>query len=139
MPITVALAIGFDPWLFEAQRAAWRSAGYFVTATGSIEEAIRYFRCGDFDLVLLDNSIPRGTRDTLSSLLRTSGSLVPVYCAADSSGNIEEFRLAVTDGPHSLAGWIGRLAVTPSRKLPVSAAKETSTRKLDEWFYRLRA
>ncbi len=139
MPIIIALAIGFDPWLFESQRTAWRSAGCFVTATGSIEEAIGHFSHGDFDLVLLDHSIPSATRDNLTSLLRRSGSLIPTYCPVDSSGNVDGFKRAVTDGPHALAQWIGGLSAIQARKPPVNASREADPDKLDDWFYRLRA
>jgi hypothetical protein len=36
MAITVVLAIGSDPWLFELQRSALRSAGYFVTTVSTV-------------------------------------------------------------------------------------------------------
>ena len=139
MPINIALAIGFDPWLFESQRTVWRSAGYFVTSTGSIKEAIGHFSNGDFDLVLLDHSISSAARDDLTSLLRRSGSLIPIYCSEDSSDNIYDFRRAVTDGPHALAQWIGGLSATQTRKLPVNASREAEPDTLDDWFYRLRA
>ena len=77
MPVTIALAIGFDPWLVESQRTAWRSAGCFVTGVNSVGEAIEQLRCGDFDLILLDPSIPPASRDQVTALVRACGSLIP--------------------------------------------------------------
>ncbi len=41
MPITVARAIGFDPWLFETERTVSRTARYFVTPASSVGEGNR--------------------------------------------------------------------------------------------------
>jgi CheY-like chemotaxis protein len=140
MPITIALAIGFDPWLFEAQRAAWRSAGYFVTATGSIREAIGYFRGGDFDLVLLDQSIPVASRESLTAFIRTSGSLIPIYCPTPSSGNADDCaQSAIKDEPNALLQWIGELSTIQTRKPPANAAWEGDPDTLYDWPYRLLA
>jgi CheY-like chemotaxis protein len=91
MSIAVVLAIGMDSWVLEAQRKAWRSAGYFVTSAGSIGEAIDDFQGGDFDLVLMSHSIPAQSRERLASLIRASGSRVPVVCVANSAGEGDTF------------------------------------------------
>jgi len=80
MPITIVLAIGFDPWLLESQRTAWRSAGCFVTAAKSHRDAMDHLKGGDFDLILLDQRI---NREGMTSLVRASGSLTPVVCISD--------------------------------------------------------
>lgn len=116
MPIIVALAVGFDPWLFEAQRTVWQSAHCFVTAEASMTDAIDQLKNGDFDLVLLDPSIPHVERDRLIARIRASGSSIPVVCITDSPAsaqhihspdleyvNIENLRaqnLAARDQPH---------------------------------------
>jgi DNA-binding response OmpR family regulator len=72
------LAVGFDPWLFEAQRPVWRSAGYFVTSVRSTQEAVEHLDGGDFDLVLFSESMHPEISKHLTASIRASGSLVPV-------------------------------------------------------------
>lgn len=91
MPLTVVLAVGLDSCLLEEQRAAWRSAGYYVTSTASIKEAINHFEAGDFDLVLLGHSLPEEAKERLALLIRATGSRVPLACIAVSSGHHDSF------------------------------------------------
>jgi hypothetical protein len=85
MPLTVVLAVGLDSWLLATHTRDWRSAGYFVVSAGSIGEAISLFSDGDFDLVVLGDSISIDKRERLISLIRGSGSQTPVACIGDSS------------------------------------------------------
>jgi CheY-like chemotaxis protein len=127
MAIAVVLAIGFDPWLFEAQRTVWRSAGCFVTAAGSMGDALGEFMGGDFDLVLLDHSIPAEDRDRLTYWIRASGSRTPVACITDSSGNPEDLAYStIKDEPHALPQRVGELLATQTRKPPVHGGGEPS-------------
>jgi DNA-binding NtrC family response regulator len=113
MAMTVVLTIGFDPWFFEAQRALWRSAGYFITSAGSIREAIDHVKAGDFDLVLLGNSIAAEDRERLTFLIRASGPQIPVFCIQDSSGVSDAFaEVAVRNEPRRLLQNIGKLLAT---------------------------
>ena len=52
----------------------WRSAGYIVVSADSIGEAIDHFNAGDFELVVLGDSISIESRQRLTSLIRASGS-----------------------------------------------------------------
>jgi len=125
--LAVVLAIGFDPWQIEAQRTVWRSAGCFVTAAESMREALGEFMGGDFDLVLLDHSIPAEDRDRLTSWIRASGSRTPVACITDSSGNPEDLAYStIKNEPHALPRRIGELLATQTRKPPVHADGEPS-------------
>jgi DNA-binding response OmpR family regulator len=91
MPLTVVLAVGLDSSLPTTQNAVWRSAGYVVTPAGSIGEAIDRFKNGDFDLVLLGQSIPAADREKLTFLIRTSGSHVPVICIGNACGDCDSY------------------------------------------------
>jgi DNA-binding response OmpR family regulator len=91
MPFTVVLAVGLDSSLVARQRSAWQSAGYFVTPTKSIREAIVHLREGDFDLVLLGHSIPTDSRERFTFLIRASGSHTPVVSITDSSTECDSF------------------------------------------------
>ena len=116
MPITIALAIGFDPWLLESQRTVWRSAGCFVTGTGSVREAMDQLKSGDFDMVLLDHSISLKNRDGMTSLVRASGSLIPVVCMTDLPGNADDSASSTIENePEALLQRILGLFATPKR------------------------
>jgi DNA-binding response OmpR family regulator len=91
MSLKVVLAIGVDSSLLEIQSSAWKSSGYIVTFAWSIKDAITHFRYGDFDLVLLGESLPAESRERLTFLIRASGSQVPVACIADTSSDCDRF------------------------------------------------
>ena len=76
MAVTTMLAAGVDSVHLEYQRPLWRSAGSYVTSAKSIREAIVQFRDGDFDVLLLGDSIPIEDRERLTPLIRASGSRI---------------------------------------------------------------
>lgn len=59
-----------------------QSAGYIVVPALSTEEATVRFLDGDFDLVLLDYDFPMEDREQLTSLIRESGSHIPIVSVA---------------------------------------------------------
>ena len=87
----VILAVGLDSSWTDTLSSVWQSNGYLVTSVGSIRDAIDHFRSGDFDLVLLNHSIPAESRERLTFLIRASGSHVPVASISDSSSNCDTF------------------------------------------------
>lgn len=91
MPTTIVLAVGMDSLLSATQLALWKSAGYILMSIDSIREAIRHFRTGDFDLVLLGPSVSLDHKETLTYLIRASGSRTPIVCIADSLGDHTSF------------------------------------------------
>ena len=66
MSVTVALAVGVDPCLLMADNPVMKSAGYVLISAGSVEEAIRHFKAGDFDIVLHGQLIPAEQREKLT-------------------------------------------------------------------------
>jgi CheY-like chemotaxis protein len=98
MSLKVVLAIGVDSSRLEIQSSAWKSSGYIVTFAWSIKDAITHFSYGDFDLVLLGHSLPVESRERLTSLIRASGSRVPVVYIADSSHACDRFADATVKG-----------------------------------------
>jgi len=113
---TAILAVGLDSPSTEADRRTWQSAGYFVTWTNSIREAIEWFRVGDFDMVLLGGSIPPESRERLSFLVRASGSNTPVVSITGSSKDFDSFAdAAINDEPKDVFRRIGEvLASNPA-------------------------
>jgi CheY-like chemotaxis protein len=91
MSLKVVLAIGVDSSLLETQSSAWRSSGYIVTFAWSIKEAIIHFRYGDFDLVLLGQSLSAETRERMTFLIRASGSRIPVVYVSNSPSDCDRF------------------------------------------------
>ena len=93
MALTLVLSVGLDAMLLSSRNFTLQSAGYFVVPAFSLKEAVDLFRNGDFDLVLLCQSIPAQERDRLTLWIRASGSRIPVVVV---SGNLCE-RDAFTD------------------------------------------
>jgi len=121
MSLTVVLAAGLNPSLLTNQSSVWQSAGYLVTFAGSIKEAISLFRDGDFDLVLLGNSIQADSRERLAFLIRASGSQIPVVCVADSSRDADTFADAtIRSEPIKLLEGIGEI-MTKRAKRPITS------------------
>jgi CheY-like chemotaxis protein len=128
MPITLVLAIGLDSTLFEAQRRTLQSAGYLLTSAWSMKAAIEDFQEGDFDLVVLSHSLPMESIERLTSLIRASGSRVPVVCTTDSSGDFNAFADAtVVYEPQELMREIGKVMAKEARD-PWAGSKIASRR-----------
>ncbi len=119
MSITVVLAIGMDSWVFESQRRDWQSAGFFITQAGSVREAIDDFQGGDFDLILIGDSIPAESRESLTFMIRASGSRVPVVCVTNTPSHWDSLADAtIRNQPNGLRQKIGELLVAAGAKRP---------------------
>ncbi len=94
---TVILAVGLELQETSAVRQKWQRAGYFVTWTNSIREAIEWLRVGDFDLVLLGDALSEESRERLAFLIRASGTNTPVY-SITGSPNPDAFVDVALDG-----------------------------------------
>ncbi|HTW82119.1 MAG TPA: hypothetical protein VME23_21420 [Terracidiphilus sp.] len=77
MALTFVLSVGLDRELLGTRNLVLQSAGYTVVAAYSVKEAVDRLQGGDFDLVLLCQSIPANERDRLSRWIRASGSRIP--------------------------------------------------------------
>ncbi|MGA2653442.1 MAG: hypothetical protein ABSF28_23200 [Terracidiphilus sp.] len=91
MPITVILAVGLDSMQVETHRCVWKSSGFFVIAASTVQEAISHFKAGDFDVVLLGNSLAFDKKERLTYLIRASGSKVPVVSIGDPSSDPDSY------------------------------------------------
>jgi hypothetical protein len=91
MSLTVVLAVGLDPRLLATHTGVWRTEGCFVESADSVGEAIDLFNGGDFDLVVLGDSISIESRETLTCLIRASGSQTPVAFFGNSSRDSDWF------------------------------------------------
>ena len=110
MPVTVVLAVGVDSGMLEAESALWRSKGYFFISAQTVKEAITHFHAGDFDIVLLGDSISFENRERLTFLIRALGSQTPVVCIGDQPSECESFADATFGkGFSELFAGIGKL------------------------------
>ncbi|MGA3045718.1 MAG: hypothetical protein ABSD67_03805 [Terracidiphilus sp.] len=130
MPLTVILAVGLDSWKLTAQSSVLRSAGYVIVSAKTIQDAIDHFKAGDFDLVLLDNSISVENREKLTFLIRASGSRTPVASIVHSSADYHSFADA-TLGNESLAilTGMGELLAKRSGMSVVKASTRSDTQE----------
>lgn len=127
MALTLVLSVGLDPELLGTRNLVLQSAGYTVVAAYSIKEAIHRFQEGDFDLVLLCQSITAIDRERLSCWIRASGSRIPVVSVLgrvlrgdDSSG------VTVDSAPAALLAGIKEAlaeAAKPAAKTDTASAK----------------
>ena len=91
MPLTLVLAVGLDSLSLGIRNSLLQSAGYIVVSALSLKEAANRFLDGDFDLVLLDNSLPAKDKDRITSLIRISGSHIPVVSIVSENGHDSPF------------------------------------------------
>jgi len=76
-----------------------------------------HFRDGDFDLILLGDSIPADSRERLTYLIRASGSRIPVVRLTDSSSDCDSFADAtIRNEPMRLMQNIGELMDKKGRR-----------------------
>ena len=117
---SIVLAIGFDLSLMTIRDLVLQSAGYAVVEASSLKEAVDHFQSGDFDLVLLCHSVPAGDREHLTSLIRASGSRIPIVSIARSLGECDAFaNSTLEDGPNKFVASI-RDVLTNSKKTPTA-------------------
>lgn len=77
-PVSLILIVGHDAVLLNTRAMLLESAGYIVESAYSVEEAVRRFRAGDFDLVVACHSIPDEEREGLVEMIRDGGAATPV-------------------------------------------------------------
>jgi CheY-like chemotaxis protein len=102
----IVLAVGFESSLMTARMLTLQSAGYVVVRGSSLKETVHHLQSDDFDLVLLCHSVPATDRRRLTSLIRASGSRIPIVSIAGSLSECDAFANAtLEDGPNKfLAG-----------------------------------
>ena len=118
MALTLVLSVGLDPELLGTRKLVLQSAGYTVVAAFSAQGAVDRLRAGDFDLVLLCQSIPTNEKDRLALWIRASGSRIPVISISGIPCQRDAFADATVVGdPNALLMAIGEVlinAATPA-------------------------
>ncbi len=128
MPIMMVLAVGLDAAFLELHNNALKAAGYFVSSSQSVNAAIDEFREGDFDLVLIGQSVELERRERLTSMIRETGSQVPVACVAETSSYFSTLaRASAESGQLHMMRSIGDLV---GQKKPVARASAVDSERL---------
>jgi DNA-binding response OmpR family regulator len=118
MALTVVLSIGLDPDLLRTRNLVLHSAGYTVVSAYSVKEAAVRFQAGDFDLVLLCQSLPARERDGLTWWMRASRPGIPVVTVAGglcTSGDVVA-GLTVGSEPGALLWGIRELLINAKHR-----------------------
>jgi len=97
MPLTLVLSVGLDSLILATRNVFLQSEGFIVMSVFSLKEAVDRFLTGDFDLILLDNSLPTKDRDRLTCLIRASGSRIPVVSVAPEHSHDDSFADAILE------------------------------------------
>ena len=128
----IVLAVGFESSLMTARMLALQSAGYVVVRGSSLKETVHHLQSGDFDLVLLCHSVPATDRERLTSLIRASGSRIPIVSIAGSLGECDAFANAtLEDGPNKFLAGI-REVLTKAAKTPAARTTKWEVHSLVE-------
>ena len=113
MQIFIVLVVGLHPSLPDHQRHLGQGALYLFRFASSIQEAIRHFKDGDFDAVLLGPSMTFEAKDRLTSLIRSTGSHIPIACIAGDCEERNGFAdMTVADDSNSICDGIGHLVAS---------------------------
>ena len=112
----VVLAVGVDSWLLATHSVAWRPAGFVVLSALTVRDAFDDFKAGDFDLVLLGQSLSVESKERLTFLIRSSGSRTPVVSIANPSAVCDSFADAtIRNDSKALLQGMGELLAEESR------------------------
>ena len=96
MPIVI-LSAGREPQLSRKRDQALIAAGYNVVSANNSREIINKLFNGDFDAVILCNSIPNEERRRLSSIIKSYSPSTPVILLAEMQGRKYDYGTVTTD------------------------------------------
>ncbi len=112
MSQTLVLSIGADPAVLDARNHLLRSAGYIVVSAISIKEAVRLFQNGDFDLIILCDTLPAIDRERLACFVRASGSRIPIAAISGACSECNRFAdVGIEDDPVEFLAGVRSLLV----------------------------
>ncbi len=129
-PLALILSIGLELSSYRTEdqvwgssgyhltRQVWRSNGYRVTPLDSVANALECIRNGDFDIVLLGNSVPLYDKKRLTVFVRSLGIPVRIISVTDFPADCADYADAtVTSEPHKLLQCIGEVLAGLAGKL----------------------
>lgn len=99
------LSVGSDPELMKVRTLVLLNAGYAVRQAVSAADAVKIFKAGDFDLVVLCHSIPEKERLSLIAAVRDvspSVKIIVVRKDGELSSKLADETVHSLDGPEAL-------------------------------------
>ena len=123
MPIVV-LDAGRDPHHSRKREQALSAAGYKVVTAHNSPDIINSLFEGDFDVVILCNSLPNEERRRLAHIIKSYSPSTPVIVLADSDGGEHDYgTLTSNASPDWIVSAIR--SVIPSSPLPIPEKQRT--------------
>jgi CheY-like chemotaxis protein len=97
MPIVI-LSAGRDPYLSKKRDLALAGAGYKVVSATNSPEIINKLFNGDFDAVILCNSIPNDERKRLARIIKSYSPSTPIIVLAEMEGRQYDYGTMTASG-----------------------------------------
>ncbi|PYP84417.1 MAG: hypothetical protein DMG65_22500 [Candidatus Angelobacter sp. Gp1-AA117] len=97
MPIVI-LSAGRDSYLSKKRDQALVTAGYKVVSATNSPEIINKLFNGDFDAVVLCNSIPNDERKRLANIIKSYSPSTPVIVLAEMEGREYDYGTLTASG-----------------------------------------
>jgi len=124
----VILYAGRDHGLVQLRRLVLQGKDYVVDTCDDIEDFVRKFLDGDYDLVLLCNSLRQGERERLISLVHRFSRRTPVLLVCSSPAESAHHSYpACTGEPQAVLRAVGEVLAATSQKRPVTRAVPEGT------------
>jgi CheY-like chemotaxis protein len=85
VPQALVLSIGLDSRVLDTRALILRSVGYTVLTAMSVKEAVPLLQSNDFDVIVICHTLPTKDCERLVSLVRASGSRIPIVTVSGSA------------------------------------------------------
>lgn len=95
---TVILSAGRDPQVSKNRSRALTAAGFQVVVATTAPEIINRLFNGDFDVVVLCNSIPNDERRKLAGIIKSYSPSTPVIVISEMYGREYDYGTRITNG-----------------------------------------
>ncbi len=104
------LCVSFDKLVSESRRAALQEAGYSVTATTNIEEAMQLLGAEKFDLLILGHRFFKASKQAAATLAQQTKVPVVLVCGATPETDIPaDARVYALQGPEGIVSAVNKL------------------------------
>lgn len=124
----VILYAGRDHGLMQSRRVLLEQEGYVVNVCDNTEEFVARFLDGDYDLVLLCNSLRDAERERLTSLVHRFSRRTPVLLVSNLPGGGKGVDDVCSGEPQTVLDTISRLLPPAARRAPAKAGPPPASR-----------
>ncbi len=126
MALAVILYAGRDPGLVQSRRLVLEQQGYGVDLCDNTEQFLGKFLDGDYDLVLLCNSLRTAEWQRLSSLVHRFSARTPVLRVCSMPEETREAEHACTGEPQTVLKTVADLLAVAGGKPPAHSTPPTA-------------